>query len=62
MTTISKDCRYHLEIRRLKSLKEEEKLVLSEAGLSGDIEQQVVETNEQLKNLFQQKYPHHARP
>lgn len=53
-----KDCRYHLEIRRLKSLKEEEKLVLSEAGFSEDIEQQVVETNEQLKNLFQQKYPH----
>ena len=57
-----KDCRYHLEIRRLKSLKEEEKLALSEAGFSDDIEQRVVETNEQLKNLFQQKYPHHARP
>lgn len=53
-----KDCRYHLEIRRLKSLKEEEKLAMSEAGFSDDIKKRVVETNEQLNNLFQQKYPH----
>lgn len=53
-----KDCRYHLEIRRLKSLKEEEKLAMSEAGFSDDIKKRVVETNEQLNDLFQQKYPH----
>jgi DNA primase len=50
-----KDCIRRLKERHLRNLKVEEALLLDQSGQSKDMEQQVVDTNEKLKQLFLEK-------